>query len=100
MRLEVIQSADKQAWHAPDTGPSPPVYSIAQAQGYWYGANRMESTGCLTHINLFAWHAGTGSDTDQRGRHTWDSFVIAARYLPDQKRISASAEAAVQTGGF
>lgn len=86
--LEVKQSAAAQPWKLPEGKKrSPPRFDIAPRAGYEKNGVFVEQPGRNADIYVFAWHASTDEDADQRQPATWEFYVIAERDLPAQKSI-------------
>lgn len=86
LRLEVKQSAAQQTWIS--SRPSNPSFDIAARTGYWEkGTIWIARPGRQAHLYIFAYHGVYGNNADHRDPSQWEFYVVAARSLPDQKRI-------------
>ena len=96
IRLEVKQSAQKQAWHRPSQTPKRnPRFDIAPRQGYWTreGSHWVDRPGRPADLYVFAWHGESQADRcDQRDAEQWLFFVVREQDLPrEQKSIGLKA---------
>ena len=96
IRLEVKQSALKQAWDRPSNTPRRAArFDIAPRQGYWTrdGSSWVDRPGRPADVYVFAWHGENESELcDQRDAEQWRFFVVQKQYLPiGQKTIVLTA---------
>jgi hypothetical protein len=72
LRMQVKQSAAQQSWHAGQSAPSRPRFSIAEKTGRWEGAEWIEEPGHNADLFVFAWHGRQGDGADHRDPAQWD----------------------------
>jgi len=86
VRLEVKQSAARQAWSEAQNKLTKGAFDIAERIGYFSdnGSKWNPGIGRHAHVYVFAWNPGD----DHRQSDIWDFFVIPTTFLPKQKTIS------------
>ncbi len=96
-RLEVKQSAARQTWAAPTSGPSRASFDIASRSGRWEGALWVEGAGRRAQIYIFAHHPVADAAADHREPGQWRFYVVGAAMLPSSKTLALSRVRALTT---
>ena len=82
LRIQVKQSAVRQSWHADDSPPPRPCFSIAHKTGRYEGQAWIAERNRNADIFVFGWHDRTDPAADHRDPAQWQFFVVAETDLP------------------
>lgn len=88
LRIQVKQSAARQSWHADDSPPPRPRFSIAHKTGRYEGQTWIAKPGRNAEIFIFGWHDRADDTADHRDPAQWQFYVVAETELPAQASIS------------
>ena len=91
LRIQVKQSAARQSWHAEDSPPPRPRFSIAHKAGRYEGETWIADPSRNAEIFVFGWHPVTDASADHRDPTQWRFYVVPEMALPTQKSISLAA---------
>lgn len=82
LKLEVKQSAARQTWTRPGTGPSACRFDIKPRTGSYVGADWHPRLGRQADVYVFAHHFEIGASADHCEPSQWQFFVVAEKHLP------------------
>lgn len=91
LRIQVKQSAARQSWHAEDSPPPRPRFSIAHKIGRYEGQSWIVGRSRNAELFVFGWHPVTDGTADHRDPAQWIFFIVPEPDLPAQKSISLAA---------